>query len=207
MLAGISRLQTRDRPLLFDDKVIKTTTDVKLDSAFADRLACSQSNMEITMKSMTRRVVALLLCPNETNASISRKVEKHRDTIRNMRTNLGLSGLSRPELDDLGDAALEELIVGKKKQKPRFLEPDLDAILLELRKPGVTRKLLFEEYLAAAEHAGPEELGPIEPPLVCRRPRSKDTGLWKRRTLERDIQTNCARELCVWSWITRANIE
>ncbi|MEP5757906.1 MAG: IS21 family transposase [Litoreibacter sp.] len=113
------------------------------------------------MKSMTRRVVELLLCPNETNASISRKVEKHRDTIRNMRTNLGLSGLSKPELNDLGDAALEELIVGKKKQKPRFLEPDLNAILLELRKPGVTRELLFEEYLAAAAQAGPEELGPM----------------------------------------------
>lgn len=113
------------------------------------------------MKSMTRRVVELLLCPNETNASISRKVEKHRDTIRNMRINLGLSGLSRSELDDLGDAALEKLVVGKKKQKQRFLEPDLDVTLMELRKPGVTVELLYDEYLAAAEKAGPEELGPM----------------------------------------------
>lgn len=113
------------------------------------------------MKSMTRRVVELLLCPTETNASIARKAGKHRDTIRNMRTNLGLSCLSKSELDELGDAALEELIVGKRRQKPRFLEPDLDALLVELQKPGVTRELLFEEYLAAAAQAGPDELGPM----------------------------------------------
>ena len=33
----------------------------------------------------------------------------------------------------------------------------------------------------------------IEPPLVCRRPRSKDTGSWERRSTEHVIQTNCAR--------------
>ncbi|PTX73537.1 tyrosine-type recombinase/integrase, partial [Sulfitobacter mediterraneus] len=35
-----------------------------------------------------------------------------------------------------------------------------------------------------------QQLRKYEPPLVWRRPRSKDTGLWKRRTLGRDIRTN-----------------
>ena len=37
-----------------------------------------------------------------------------------------------------------------------------------------------------------------EPPLVCRRPRSKDTGLWKRTNVETDIHLKCANVLCGW---------
>jgi len=44
-----------------------------------------------------------------------------------------------------------------------------------------------------------------EPPLVCRRPRSKDTGSWERLRTEHVIQRNCAPERCGWSWITRKN--
>ena len=45
-----------------------------------------------------------------------------------------------------------------------------------------------------------------EPPLVCRRPRSKDPGSWERQRTEHVIQKNCARERCGWSWITRTNM-
>ncbi len=46
----------------------------------------------------------------------------------------------------------------------------------------------------------------IEPPLVCRRPRSKDTGLWKRTNVETDIHLKCASGLYGWCSNIRANL-
>ncbi|MEO9515481.1 MAG: hypothetical protein ABJG55_07095, partial [Paracoccaceae bacterium] len=37
-----------------------------------------------------------------------------------------------------------------------------------------------------------------ELPLVCRRLRSKDTGLWERTNVETDIHPRCANVLCGW---------
>ena len=45
-----------------------------------------------------------------------------------------------------------------------------------------------------------------EPPLVCRRPRSKDTGLWKSTNVETDIHQKCANVLCEWFSSIRANL-
>jgi hypothetical protein len=44
----------------------------------------------------------------------------------------------------------------------------------------------------------------IESPLVCRRPRSKDTGLWKRTNVETDVHLKCASGLCGWFSSIRA---
>ena len=45
-----------------------------------------------------------------------------------------------------------------------------------------------------------------EPPIVCRKPRSKDTGLWKRTNVETDIHLKCASVLCGWCSSIRLNL-
>ena len=58
----------------------------------------------------------------------------------------------------------------------------------------------IEGTFELVERGGELEIyGWSEPPLVCRRPRSKDTGLWTRRILGRDIRTSCVHVLCAWS--------
>jgi hypothetical protein len=48
--------------------------------------------------------------------------------------------------------------------------------------------------------------GAAEPHLFCRRPRSKDTGLWKRTNVETEIHQRCATVLFVWYSSIRANL-
>ena len=48
--------------------------------------------------------------------------------------------------------------------------------------------------------------GAAEPPLFCRRPRSKDTGLWKRTNVETEIHQRCATVLFGWYSSIRANL-
>ena len=45
-----------------------------------------------------------------------------------------------------------------------------------------------------------------EPPLVCRRPRSKDAGLWKRTNVATDMHLKCGNALCGWCLNIRANL-
>lgn len=113
------------------------------------------------MKTTIRRIVDLLVCPNETNSSIARKAGKHRDTIRKFRTNMIGSGLNKEELDRLDDVELEQVIVSPKRAKSRFSEPDFGHITSELKKPGVTIRLLYERYADSVEAAGGVDGAPM----------------------------------------------
>ena len=46
----------------------------------------------------------------------------------------------------------------------------------------------------------------LESPLVCRRPRSKDVGLWKRTNVETDTHLVCVSVLCGWCSNIRVNL-
>ncbi|MEM1079831.1 MAG: hypothetical protein AAGI09_15040, partial [Pseudomonadota bacterium] len=67
------------------------------------------------------------------------------------------------------------------------------------------RALTKKRLVSVLDHVHAASGEHTEPPLVCRRPRSKDTGSWESRRTEHVIQRNCAPERCVWFWITRQN--
>ncbi len=106
------------------------------------------------MKTTIRRIVDLLVCPDETNSSIGRKTGRHRDTIRKFRANMLVSGLSKGQLDALDDIQLEQVIVSPKKAQSRFADPNFDQVLANLKKPGVTIKILYDRYVSDVEAAG-----------------------------------------------------
>ena len=103
------------------------------------------------MKTTIRKIVDLLWCPDETKSSIGRKVGRHRDTIRKFETNMTLSGLNKEELDALDDVQLERIIVSPKKFETKFVSPNFDQVLVDLKKPGVTIRILYGNYVEDAE--------------------------------------------------------
>lgn len=111
------------------------------------------------MKTTTRRIVDLLWYPNETNTSIGRKMGKHRDTIRKFRAHMIVSGLNKAALDALDDAQLERVIVAPKKVQSRFYTPNFDQVRANLKKPGVTIRILYTQYAAdVGDQNNPEQI-------------------------------------------------
>ncbi len=127
--------------------------------------------MESFMKSTTRRIVDLLWCPDETNTSIARKTGKHRDSIRKYRANMQVSGLNKKELDALDDAQLDLLIKGPKRVRSRFYEPDLDQVLINRKKPGVTLRILHGQYVDEVNNFNDPNLAPMSESLFYQRVR------------------------------------
>lgn len=64
---------------------------------------------------------------------------------------------------------------------PNIFEARLEALIASLKKALFKSK---SEKIDPAQYELELEDIETEPPLVCRRPRSKDTGSWERRRTE-----------------------
>lgn len=73
-----------------------------------------------------------------------------RTSARNYLERAEKAGLSWPDVSDLDDDALEHRLFGREARPEghRFVEPDWAVINQELKRPGVTLLLLWEEYRA-----------------------------------------------------------
>lgn len=103
--------------------------------------------MKSKMKSDLRRLVELLFQKNESLSGIARKVGRHRDTVRKMRTNLVLSELTEQQVAEMSDDQLAAALNNQQGHNDRFIVPDFDALILELGKPGKRRRHLYQNYV------------------------------------------------------------
>lgn len=71
-----------------------------------------------------------------------------RTTVGDYLRRLALAGIGWPVPDELDDAALEARLFVKSVAKRDCREPDWSVIHRELKRPGVTQRLLWEEYRA-----------------------------------------------------------
>lgn len=71
-----------------------------------------------------------------------------RTTVGDYLRRLALAGIGWPVPDELDDAALEARLFVKSVAKRDCHEPDWSVIHRELKRPGVTQRLLWEEYRA-----------------------------------------------------------
>lgn len=113
------------------------------------------------MKSEQRRLVELLLQPNETNSAIARKLGRHRDTIRRMRARLALSDMNEQQIMDLPDDELRAVLESPRGKDKGFWIPDYDALIAELGKPGKRKRHLYEQYLQQAAGHLDQRLRPM----------------------------------------------
>ena len=98
------------------------------------------------------------------------------------------AGLGWPLAEDLSDEDLERLLFPPPVavSPDRRSLPDWPVLHRELKRPGVTLSLLWEEYRAVHR----------EPPPVCRRLQSKyGWSLWKKVTEQTGFQQKCAPAL------------
>ena len=100
-----------------------------------------------------REVLRLKHARGQSDRAIARSIGVARSTVADCLARAGAAGLGWPLPEGLSDAALEALLFVKAGIAPgsrRKAEPDWPALHRELRRPGVTLMLLWQEYRAQA---------------------------------------------------------
>ena len=97
------------------------------------------------------RKIIQLLANGSSEREISRLAAIHRDTVRDYHTRVKQSGKEPAELLRMKDAELAELVYPPKplvatSERSELLEKQMEHYLKELKRPGVTRQLLWLEY-------------------------------------------------------------
>ena len=80
---------------------------------------------------------------------IAREVGVGRSTVQDYLTRATTAGLGWPLPADLTDEALEQLLFPAPSSRPgarRYPEPDWATLVREMKRPGVTLAILWEEY-------------------------------------------------------------
>jgi transposase len=98
-----------------------------------------------------RQVLQLRFGAHASARVIAREVGVGRTTVQDYLTRAGAAGLGWPLAPDLTDEALEQLLFPAPSSKPgarRYPEPDWPALVRELKRPGVSLLILWEEYNA-----------------------------------------------------------
>ena len=83
--------------------------------------------------------------------AIAQQLGVARSTIQDYLARIGAAGLTWPLPDELCDAALDQRLFGRPSTQTglrRRVEPDWAALARELKRPGVTLQVLWEEYRA-----------------------------------------------------------
>jgi transposase len=103
-----------------------------------------------------RQVLQLHFGAHASARVIAREVGVGRTTVQDYLTRAGAAGLGWPLAPDLTDEALEQLLFPAPSCKAgarRYPEPDWAALVREMKRPGVTLSILWEEYDAVHPQA------------------------------------------------------
>ena len=103
-----------------------------------------------------RQVLQLHFGAHASARVIAREVGVGRTTVQDYLSRAGAAGLGWPLAPDLTDEALEQLLFPGPSSKPgarRYPEPDWATLVRELKRPGVTLAILWEEYNGAHPEA------------------------------------------------------
>jgi len=98
------------------------------------------------------RKIIQLLANGQSERQVSQLVGVHRDTVRDYHARIKQCGREPVELLKMKDAELSELVYPPKlraatSERSELLEVQMEHYLKELKRPGVTRQLLWLEYL------------------------------------------------------------
>lgn len=109
------------------------------------------SNKNLTMLQI--RKIIKLLNDGFSVRKINLLTGVHRRTIKEYLTRIEQAGISYPELLKLKDEQLAEFVFSNENKelpdiRKQLLEDKIESYLVELKKTGVTKKLLWEEYIA-----------------------------------------------------------
>jgi transposase len=99
-----------------------------------------------------RQVLQLHFGDHASARVIAREVGVGRTTVQDYLSRADAAGLGWPLPADLTDEALEQLLFPAPSSKPgarRYPEPDWVALVREMKRPGVSLLILWEEYDAA----------------------------------------------------------
>jgi len=98
-----------------------------------------------------RQVLQLHFGVRASARTIAREIGVGRSTVQDYLTRAAVAGLGWPLAPDLTDEALEQLLFPTPGSKPgarRHPEPDWAALAREMKRPGVSLSILWEEYQA-----------------------------------------------------------
>jgi len=94
-----------------------------------------------------KEILRLKYCAQLTHRQIGKSLCISPGSVSRYVNDAEACGLSWPLPEEISDEALERLIYGDKQSLPkRYHVPDWSAIYVELKKKGVTKQLLWEEY-------------------------------------------------------------
>ena len=95
-----------------------------------------------------REALRLKYTLGQSNRQIGQALGIGRTTVGDCLRRVALAGLSWPLPDDLDDAALEARLFAQPGGRHHRPQPDWSVVHRELKRPGVTLRLLWEEYRA-----------------------------------------------------------
>lgn len=104
-----------------------------------------------SIREIVRLSSSLKLTANE----IHRVTGVSRGTVQGLLRKIKERQLVWPLPEEMDDASLEKLLYGESKRQPqKFQEPDWETIHRELKRAGVNKQLLWEEYICASGQTG-----------------------------------------------------
>lgn len=107
-----------------------------------------QSGQELTMRTI-REVLRLGLLGSLSLRDIGRSLRVTHPTVQKYLQTARDAGLDWPKIAAMDDDALRKVICVKPAREPERPLPDYAIVHQELKKPGVTINLLWQEYKAA----------------------------------------------------------
>ncbi len=105
----------------------------------------------LTMRKI-RELLRLKSAGGMSDRALAQRIGVARSTMTDYLERLAAAGLSWPLPDEITDAILEQLLFVRAGFKPgarRRAEPDWAHLAREMRRPGVTLLILWEEYRGA----------------------------------------------------------
>lgn len=94
-----------------------------------------------------KEIVRLLLTSSISQREVSSNLHVSRNTVKKVKDVIDEKGIKWEEVKDKTEDVFVELISPSSSLKSIQVMPDFDVLLEELNRPGVTRKLLWEEYV------------------------------------------------------------
>ena len=156
-----------------------------------------------------RQVLQLHFGVHASARAIAREVGVGRTTVQDYLTRAVAAGLGWPLTPDLTDEALEQFLFPTPNCKPgarRHPEPDWAALVREMKRPGVSLSILWEEYASGSSGMATPIAGSVSCSAsssgACRRRCARPTSPVTRRssTIPASVSRSPIRSpaRCVW---------
>ena len=101
-----------------------------------------------------KEILRYLMTTSLSGRAIAKSLSVGRDTVSDVKNRSEELGLKWEEVKNQDEHSIKQLLFPDKKAESIMTIPDFNTLLKELDKPGVTRKLLWEEYCKDVQATG-----------------------------------------------------